>query len=207
MGCQVSLRPFKASSANQANSVQSHFLQGMLSVSVLLLDLQMVHLPMFLKTSSLGKQAEYWRRSAEARWDITRPSCSSHTSCHTMAVPLFPQACASDELHRHGSNLVGLLFYHSLSSLSVWDDTGGGWSWDRSTHLQISRGAWPPNVRKQVGVTSQLVNIDAVLLPVCQAPPNEGLEEEEKGEQPTLMRNSCCSPLLKLLTESIISLS
>lgn len=31
-------------------------------------------------------------------------------------------------------------------------------------------------MRQQVGVTSQLVNVDPVLLPVCQASPYEGLE-------------------------------
>lgn len=72
---------------------------------------------------------------------------------------------------------VCLLFSYD-TKLLIWDDTRWCKSWASSTHLQISRGARPPHVREQVRVFCNLVNINAVLLPVRQTTPYEGLERK-----------------------------
>lgn len=86
----------------------------------------------------------------------------------TSLLPLLA-ACSPFRREQHGQFL-------SLSTRpSVRDDTGGCWSRDGSTHLQVSGGVGPSHVREQVGVAAQLVNVDPVLLPIRQASSYKGL--------------------------------
>lgn len=86
----------------------------------------------------------------------------------TSLLPLLA-ACSPFRREQHGQFL-------SLSTRpSVRDDTGGCWSRDGSTHLQVSGGVGPSHVREKVGVAAQLVNVDPVLLPIRQASSYKGL--------------------------------
>lgn len=123
-----------------------------------------------LHWSSPGKQVEAWHRSG-----------GQVRSPHQCPAPpvgwLFLLLRARNSAE--GEQLGLFAFLCHSTRLSVWDDTGGAESWASSTHLQISRRAWSPHVREQVGVASHLVNVNAVLLPVCQATPYESLERRE----------------------------
>lgn len=107
---------------------------------------------------------------------VRRPGeISPPVSCYT-CYRLFLLRLAP-ALHMR-SNVVSMPFFCHSTKPSVRDDTRWGESRAGSAHLQVSGRARPPHVREQVRVATHLMNVNAVLLPVCQTSPYEGLDRK-----------------------------
>lgn len=104
------------------------------------------------------------------RWDLT---------CIPLLHQPTPLLRASAHSQKDRATLSVCLLFGRSKKLSIWDDARWGESWAGSAHLQIPRRAWPPYVWKEVRIAGHLVNVDAVLLPVCQAASYESLQKEK----------------------------